>query len=96
MGLMSPKNVVLGILCGYPATEVDLLIPSGPWFESSGPIPLKTNGLGVVRTAEKHTTSGFQSDCQTPRLAANIIVPKKRKNAAQGLRFQIATFSAAA
>ena len=29
MGLMSPKYVVLGILCGYPATEVDLLIPSG-------------------------------------------------------------------
>jgi len=28
MGLMSPKIVVLGILCGYPATEVDLLIPS--------------------------------------------------------------------
>jgi hypothetical protein len=27
---MSPKIVVLGILCGYPATEVDLLIPSLP------------------------------------------------------------------
>jgi len=34
MGLLSPKNVVLGILIGYPATEVDLLIPSGPRFES--------------------------------------------------------------
>jgi hypothetical protein len=30
MGLMSPKHVVLGILSGYPATEVDLLIPSLP------------------------------------------------------------------
>jgi hypothetical protein len=29
MGLLSPKIVVLGILSGYPATEVDLLIPSG-------------------------------------------------------------------
>jgi hypothetical protein len=28
MGLMSPKKFVLGILCGYPATEVGLLIPS--------------------------------------------------------------------
>ena len=28
MDLLSPKNVVLGILIGYPATEVDLLIPS--------------------------------------------------------------------
>jgi hypothetical protein len=26
MGLMSPKIVVLGILGGYPATEVDLLM----------------------------------------------------------------------
>jgi hypothetical protein len=34
MGLLSLKNVVLGILIGYPATEVDLLIPSGPRFES--------------------------------------------------------------
>ena len=34
MGLLSPKYVVLGILCGYPATEVGLLIPSGPRFES--------------------------------------------------------------
>jgi hypothetical protein len=30
MGLLSPKYVVLGILCGYPATEVDLLIPFLP------------------------------------------------------------------
>jgi hypothetical protein len=49
MGLMSPKHVVLGILIGYPATEVDLLIPSEPTLirvRVSAPAPFVFSDLG--------------------------------------------------
>jgi len=48
MGLMSPKHVVLGILNGYPATEVDLLIPSDRKVvrvRVSAPAPFGFSGL---------------------------------------------------